>query len=305
MKKNRLGKSSIFVSEIGLGCMSLPDIESDAIQLVHQAIDKGVTFFDTADLYGQGQNELILGKAIKGKRPNVILSTKVGNQWTPGKEGWHWNPSKTYIKEAVTSSLQRLQTDYIDLYQLHGGTLEDPIDEIIEAFEELKDKGYIRAYGISSIRPNVIREYVRRSQIVSVMMQYSILDRRPEETILPLLYENDIHVIVRGPMAKGILSERTLQNPKTLPTEYLDYTAEELLRLVHSLSTYTDTNRTFGHLALRYPLAHPAVATVIPGASRIEQLLQNIAASDIPPLTDDELQKIRTWSKKSIYHTYR
>ena len=135
--------------------------------------------------------------------------------------GWSWDPSKSYIKEAVKQSLKRLGTDYIDLYQLHGGTIEDPIDETIEAFEELKAEGYIRYYGISSIRPNVIREYVKKSNIVSVMMQYSILDRRPEEEALPLLHEHGISVVTRGPLAKGLLSDKMLE--KVSQKGYQDY----------------------------------------------------------------------------------
>lgn len=106
------------------------------------------------------------------------------------------DPSKAYIKEAVKHSLRRLQTDYIDVYQLHGGTIDDPIDETIEAFEELQQEGVIRYYGISSMRPNVIREYVKRSRIVSVMMPYSLLDRRAEEWF-PLLKQHHISVIAR------------------------------------------------------------------------------------------------------------
>ncbi|MBW7462026.1 aldo/keto reductase, partial [Paenibacillus sepulcri] len=131
---------------------------------------------------------------------DVIVATKVGNRREPGKEGWSWDPSKAYIQAAVKESLRRLGTDYIDLYQLHGGTIGDPIGETIEAFEELKRDGLIRHYGISSIRPNVIREYVRRSGIVSVMNQYSMLDRRAEEEVLPLLAEHEIGLIARGPL---------------------------------------------------------------------------------------------------------
>ena len=116
---------------------------------------------DTADLYDFGTNEEIVGEAIKNRRQDLILATKGGNRFEKGKPGWDWDPSKAYIKEAVKQSLKRLQTDYIDLYQLHGGTIDDPIDETIEAFEELVEEGVIRYYGISSIRPNVIKEYAK------------------------------------------------------------------------------------------------------------------------------------------------
>ncbi|MEB3101544.1 aldo/keto reductase [Ferviditalea candida] len=302
MKKNRLGTSDLFVSEIGLGCMSLGTDAARAVSILHEALDKGIDFFDTSDLYDRGLNEEIIGKAFKGKRQKLILATKAGNRWEEGKSGWTWDPSKSYIKAALKLSLKRLQTDYIDLFQLHGGTLDDPIDETIEAFEELKSEGWIREYGISSIRPNVIREYVNRSNIVSVMSQYSILDRRPEEEILPLLHEHGISLIARGPVAKGILSQRFSEKADQ---GYQDYQPEELTELVQKLSPLTNETRSLAQLALRFPLSHPAVAAVIPGASSISQLEHNLAAGNLPPLTEDELDLIRRHSKANRYSAHR
>ncbi|MDQ3289799.1 MAG: aldo/keto reductase, partial [Bacteroidota bacterium] len=174
MQYKVLGKSDLQVSTISFGCMSLsPNNPAESIRLLKEAFANGITYFDTADLYDKGENEKIVGQAFRENRQQVIIATKVGNQWRPDGSGWDWNPRKDYILKAVEGSLQRLHTDYLDLYQLHGGTLDDPIDETIEAFELLKQQGKIRYYGISSIRPNVIREYVKRSNIVSVMMQYS------------------------------------------------------------------------------------------------------------------------------------
>ncbi|MFC7391483.1 aldo/keto reductase [Scopulibacillus cellulosilyticus] len=303
MKKNQLGTSDLYVSEIGYGTMSLPKDEKDAVYLVNKAIDKGVNFIDTADLYDFGRIEEVLGKALKGKRDQVILATKAGNHWEPGQEGWFWDPSKTYIKEAVKKSCQRLNTDYIDLFQLHGGTIEDPVDETIEAFEELVQEGIIRYYGISSIRPNVIREYVQKSSIVSVMMQYSILDRRPEEEILDFLKENNISVIARGPVGKGILSDNGLN--KISEKGYLDYTDEELKTLVAQLKEKTSSERSLSHTAIRYVLANPAVAVTIPGASSEEQLISNIQAAESPDLSDQEIQEIRELSKANQYLQHR
>src|SRR5687768_1382194 len=203
MKYRQLGRSNLEVSEIGLGCMSLPmHDEAACLQIIDRAIELGINFFDTADLYNKGENEIIVGRALKHKRKQMIIATKVGNQWRKDGSGWDWNPGKSYIIDSVEDSLRRLQTDYIDLYQLHGGTIDDPIDDTIEAFEILQQQGKIRYYGISSIRPNVIREYVSRSKIVSVMMQYSLLDRRPEETCLDLLKQNNIGVLTRGSIAQ-------------------------------------------------------------------------------------------------------
>src|SRR3954453_2808975 len=124
MKTRKLGSSDIFVSEMGLGCMSLGTDEQKAAEIISAALDEGITYFDTADLYDFGVNEAIVGKTLQSRRDKVILATKVGNRWNDSKDGWHWDASGTYIKSAIKDSLKRLGTDYIDLYQLHGGILE-------------------------------------------------------------------------------------------------------------------------------------------------------------------------------------
>lgn len=172
MKKRQIGLSNLFVSPIGLGCMSLHSTSKSSEYILENALELGVNYFDTADLYDFGKNEELLGRVLATKRTDIIIASKVGNEWNPSKTSWSWNPTKSYIKTAVKNSLKRIQTDYLDLCQLHGGTIDDPIDEIIEAFEELTNEGLIRYYGISSIRPNVIKEYVKKANIVSVMMQY-------------------------------------------------------------------------------------------------------------------------------------
>jgi aryl-alcohol dehydrogenase-like predicted oxidoreductase len=302
MKKNRLGKSDLYVSEIGLGCMSLGTDEAAARRIIDEALDLGINFFDTADLYDRGLNEEIVGRALEGRRSEVVLATKVGNRIIPGRDGWVWDPSKEYIMEAVKDSLRRLRTDYIDLYQLHGGTMEDPIDETIEAFERLKEQGWIRWYGISSIRPNVIREYVKRSNIVSVMNQYSILDRRAEEAVIPLLQEHGISIIARGPLAKGILTDR---GGHKAAGGFLDYAEEELHALRDQLQQIAESKRSLTHTALRYCMDQPAVGVTLAGASSVEQLRENAAASQAPPLTEEELGKIRSVSKANRYAEHR
>ena len=141
MEYRVLGTSSLKISAIGFGCMSLKQSEKENIQLLQQAVDRGINFFDTADLYDKGENEKVVGKALNQKRKQLVIATKVGNQWRKDGSGWDWNPRKEYILKAVEESLKRLQTDYIDLYQLHGGTIDDPMDETIEAFELLKSQG--------------------------------------------------------------------------------------------------------------------------------------------------------------------
>lgn len=298
MKYKQLGKSDLHVSEVSFGCMSLQGDEEESIKLLHQALDKGINFFDTADLYDKGQNETTVGKAFKGMRDEVILATKVGNQWRPDGSGWDWNPSKAYILQAVEESLKRLQTDYIDLYQLHGGTIEDPIDETIEAFEQLKEQGKIRHYGISSIRPNVIREYVRRSSITSVMLQYSLLDRRPEEEVLELLQQYDIGVLARGSVAQGLLAGKPAKS-------YLTYTLKEVQQAAAAIKVVAGNTRKSSETAVQFVLHHPAISSAVLGIRTDQQLEDALLAAQAAPLTDAEVQQLQAVLEAGKYEQHR
>ncbi|MBE7169838.1 MAG: aldo/keto reductase [Williamsia sp.] len=285
MEYLQLGTSDLRISRIGFGCMSLPKAAGEAERLIHQAIDRGINYFDTADLYDKGLNETHLGQALKQHRAEVVLATKVGNQWRPDGSGWDWNPRKDYILSSVEESLRRLQTDYIDLYQLHGGTLEDPIDETIEAFEILKQQGKIRWYGISSIRPSVIREWVSRSHMVSMMMQYSLLDRRPEETCLPLLQEHQIGVLARGSVASGLLVNKP-------PKAYLNYTPEQVQQAADAIRSVSTPQRNAAQTAIRFVLEQPAIAAAVVGIRTGEQLEEAVGAFDAPALNEKEKMRL-------------
>ncbi|KAA6451589.1 aldo/keto reductase [Bacillus swezeyi] len=305
MNKRTLGQSDLKVSEVGLGCMSLGTEKQHALSIVDEALELGINYLDTADLYDFGTNEEIVGEAIKSRRHEILLATKAGNRWEEGRPGWFWDPSKAYIKEAVKRSLKRLQTDYIDLYQLHGGTIEDNIDETVEAFEELKQEGVIRYYGISSIRPNVIKEYVKKSNIITVMMQYSLLDRRPEEW-LSSLEERGISVIARGPLAKGLLTERPVSqaNGKIKKSGYLSYSYDELVKTKADIEK-TAPDLTATETAMKYILSQPAVGAVIPGASKISQLRENIKSVSGRRLTEQEIKALRFYTKRDVYAAHR
>lgn len=273
MKKRELGKSGLFVSEIGLGCMSLPNDSKESNKIIDAAIDAGINFLDTADLYDGGKNEEIVGHALKGRRSKVILATKAGNKIKPDGNGWTWDSSKAHIIEAVKKSLLRLDTDYIDLYQLHGGTMEDNADETIDAFESLKKDGLIRQYGISSIRPNVIHRFLNNSSAVSVMMQYSILDRRPEEWF-PMIHDAGASVITRGTIAKGFLTVEGLARAEKT-NGFVEYNAEELL---HTIRVLNEQSGDLHATAIAFVLQQQTIASALIGARTTKQLVDSVLA---------------------------
>jgi aryl-alcohol dehydrogenase-like predicted oxidoreductase len=293
-----LGNSNLDISEIGFGCMSLGDNAAENISLVHSALDKGINFFDTADLYQHGHNEAQLGKALEGRRENAIIATKVGNQWKSDGTGFEWNPRKEYILKAVEESLTRLRTDYIDLYQLHGGTMEDPIDDVIAAFELLQQQGKIRYYGISSIRPNVIREYVKRSNIVSVMMQYSLLDRRPEESILPLLKAQHVGLLVRGAIAKGLLAGKPVE-------AYFSYNEEQITAAARAVASLSGKERSAAQTAMRFVLENPVVSSAVIGIRTLPQLEEAAGVSETPLLAAAGIQVLRNALDVNYYDQHR
>ncbi len=299
MEYNRLGKSDLLVSQISMGGMSLEIDKDVSTNIIHKAIDLGINFFDTADLYDKGKNEELFGFALAKKRSKVIIATKVGNEWDKDGTSWRWNPSKNYILKAVEESLKRLKTDYIDLYQLHGGTIEDPIDETIEAFEILKEQGKIRAYGISSIRPNVIRAYCEKSNITSVMLQYSLLDRRPEETCLDLLKSHNISVITRGTLSKGLLAGK---DAKT----YLGHTEKEVEMASNAIKIISHKNNQPTSLtASQYVLQSETVASAVIGFRTMEQLTNLVNGKKIPKLDVSDFQKLQNSVAVNKYENHR
>ncbi|MGE7544140.1 MULTISPECIES: aldo/keto reductase [Sporosarcina] len=288
MKKRKIGSSDLQVSELGLGCMSLPTDLKAAQSVLDAAIDNGINYFDTADLYDKGTNEELVGTILKERRKDLIIATKAGNKWTAGEEGWKWDPSKQHIMKAVKQSLQRLQLDYIDLYQLHGGTMEDNVEETIEAFKVLKKEGIIREYGISSIRPTVIQRFLAQGSAVSVMMQYSLLDRRPEE-YFPMIEQHGASVITRGTIAKGLLTDEGNARAEKM-NGFASYSETDLQKTVQALSEKTTDLHA---AAIAFALKQSAVASALIGARTPEQLQQTLNAYEtvIDPQLLDELTR--------------
>lgn len=298
MKKRKLGTSELFISEISLGGMSLSTDKEQAATIVDMALDAGINYMDTADLYDLGANEEIIGAALGKRRQEIILATKVGNRWTEGVEGWQWDASPSYIKQALHASLKRLGTDYIDVYQLHGGTIEDDWDGIIDTFEGLKKEGLIREYGISSIRPNVLQRFLPASSAKSVMMQYSALDRRPEEWF-DFIANEGASVVTRGTVAKGLLTNSWQQRLQRV-NGFNTYSSEELTTTLTNLaSQYNDLHA----LALAFNLKESAIASTVIGASSQEQLAQTLSAyENTAAITNFEAANTLTKNEQYVEH---
>lgn len=289
MLLNNLGKSGFKVSALGFGAMSLSGKDEEAdLKLIRIAYDEGVRYFDTADLYAKGENEVLLGKGIKAFRKEIILATKVGNVWNKTGDGWKWDVSKDYVNKAVDASLKRLQTDYLDLYQLHGGTIADNFDEVIDTFERLKESGKIRAYGLSSIRPNVFTYYAKAANISSNMMQYSLLDTRPEE-YLNFLTAHQVGVIARGVLGQGLLINK-------LAKEYIGQdvkTVETIQKRVESITHEYGVSSSA--VALAYVLRKAAVCSALVGTRTIGQFNTLIQAyQEMERLQDSVLDGLGT-----------
>ena len=298
MNYYQLGRSILRVSQIGFGCMSLDCTDSRAALILQRAVDLGINFFDTADIYQDGKNEEFIGKALHHKRKDIVLATKVGNVWRKDLSGLDWNPGKAHIIQAAEESLKRLRTDYIDLYQLHGGTIDDPVGETIEAFELLKSQGKILEYGISSIRPNVIRGYIKGSSMVAVMMQYSLLDRRPEEQCLDLLQSAGISVLARGGLAKGLLVDKA-------PAGFLQYGQDEVALVARALQLLSSPTRTVSQTAIQWIFQQAVVASVVVGIRTMEQLSEAAAAPSTPALLREEWNRLNCAVPINRYEQYR
>jgi aryl-alcohol dehydrogenase-like predicted oxidoreductase len=298
MNYRALGKSDLQISEISFGCMSLGDDHYENSNLLRHALDEGINYFDTADIYQKGFNETTIGRAFHDRRHNVIIATKVGNVWKADGSGLEWNPTRNHILKSADESLQRLRTNYIDVYQLHGGTIADPIDETIDAFETLKQQGKIRHYGISSIRPNVIREYVKRSGIVSVMMQYSLLDRRPEERCLDLLNEHSIGVLARGSLAGGLLAGKPSKS-------YLNYSEQEVEDAARVINQAAEGKKSSSEVAIKLVLSHPAITSAVAGIHTFVQLRDCLHIAEAPPLSEESRRLLQGAIKINAYAEHR
>lgn len=296
-------KDGLSLSSLSLGCMNLPlNDEIETERIIEYALSQNINYFDTADLYQFGDNEKVIGRILKRYRSryDFNIGTKVGNSFDMDKRiQTEWIPTKPYIKEAVKGSLKRLGTDVIDLYQLHGGTIEDNKEETISAFEELKSEGIIRSYGISSIRMNVIDYYKENSNINTLMMQFNPIDNRPLEIIDQL---NDITLIARGPLFKGVFSrnaEKVLE--QKFQNGFLTLKYEEMKEIVQNLK---EIDEDLSRLSYRFLTYHDAV--IVNGVSKLKQLEENVNSFNCcNPLSQGEYDKIYDGLKILKYEDHR
>ncbi|WP_459502966.1 aldo/keto reductase [Bacillus sp. C1] len=306
MQYRTLGKTSLTVSEIGFGAWAIggdewgPVHDNHSIAAIKKAIECGVNFIDTADVYGLGHSEKLVAQAIKEHRDDIVLSTKgglIGHHYEPNGEPVYNTAEK--VIAVFETSLLRLQTDYIDVYFCHiWWDKKEETEAFLRAFEILKRDGKVRAVGVSTHDLNYIKNFNIYDEIDVVQLDYSILNRAPEHDIFPYLQEKNLGAVIRGPLKMGILTGKFTKET-TFPDGDLrqDWPKEtwfqDDLRKVERLRALTNPKRTLGQLALHYVLSNPAVSVAIPGAKTDIQAQENAAASVRPLLLEEELAYIR------------
>lgn len=301
-----LGKTGIPVAAIGTGLWAAGGgdwggTDGDAILgAIDQSLDAGVNFFDTADVYGEGLSEELLGRAMKGRRDRFIVATKIG--WV-GYDGERNRSAYDTVDKLITgfeTSLRRLGTDYVDLLQSHIFYREPNTEVFLEGFERLQQAGKIRAYGVSTSDFPFLREFNANGGCATLQIDYSILNRTAESDILPYCREHDIGVIVRGALAMGILTGKFDAGSRFPPGDFRRNWHEHAdqyevflqdLEKVAALRPLTGEH-SMAQLALQFVLAHPAVSTVIPGARDAGQVRSNVLAGLFPPLSEADMRHI-------------
>jgi len=306
MNYRDFGKTGIKVSEIGFGCWAIggnkygqsygPTNDKESIEALNRALDLGLNFFDTADVYGRGHSEELLGKALKGKRDRVVLAAKAGADFYQGAGFQTFTGD--YIRFAIEKSLLRLKTDYIDVYQLHNPPLrllnrEDLYDPLIE----LKKEGKIRAWGVSIFTPVEGITAINVGKPDCLQVTYNIFSFRAEQQLFHKAFETGCAIIAREPLANGFLTGKYETHPqfgagdfrKNWPIEHIQARSEAARKL-----NFLDKaeQRSLGQAAIQYALADRAVSTAIVGMKTADQVEENLAAVDKPALTMAELKQI-------------
>ena len=312
MHYRKLGNTGITVSEIGFGAWAIGgradaggtpvgwggSTDDEALATIRRARELGVTFFDTADTYGFGRSESLLGIVLSRRRTEVVIATKAGV--SRGPDGRLIKDfSRAHIQHAVDGSLKRLRTDYIDLYQLHNPTLDElRRDDIHEAMDRLQESGKIRFWGVSITTPEEGIEIINRGWGYALQVLYNVLNQAPAKELFPLAKEKGYGIIARVPLASGLLSGKYRQdtrfgNDDVRQNFLTPKRLEEVIpRVDEAKSIIGGTARTLTEGALRFILANDAVSTAIPGMRNVRQVEMNVSADEvrIPQEIVDKLQ---------------
>lgn len=304
MNKRTLGQSGIEISSIGLGTNYVGGHnlyenvdENEGVRLVQQAIDLGVTHIDTADAYGFGRSEELVGKAIKGRRDEVVLATKGGIQF--GEHGTGPNNTAAYLRAALERSLKRLDVEVIDLYYIHRHDGETPAEESFGTLMEFKREGLIRAAGVSNYDLPNLQAAATSGPVDALQSQFNLLQREAESEVLPWCAQNNTSFIPWGGLAYGLLGGRYTRDFKLDEKDWRHRTGmfegdlfERNMNAVDGLKAIaSDCNSTPAHLALQWLISRPGVSSVIAGAKRADQVSDNVAA-DTVEVTSEQMASI-------------
>jgi aryl-alcohol dehydrogenase-like predicted oxidoreductase len=313
MQKRKLGKSNLEVSAIGLGCMGLsfgygpPVDKQEGISLIRAAVERGVTFFDSAEVYGPFTNEELVGEALAPFRDGVVIATKFG--WAPNPEdGGKWNALDSrpgHIKEAVEGSLKRLKTDVIDLYYQHRVDPNVPIEDVAGAVRDLIQQGKVKHFGLSEAGVQTIRRANAVLPVTALQSEYSLWWREPDEEILPALEELGIGFVPFSPLGKGFLTGKINEETQFDKTDFRNvvprFTPENRRAnqaLVNLVSKIAEAKKvTPAQIALAWILARKRWMVPIPGTTKLHRLEENIGAAAVE-LTPDDLRQIETATAK-------
>jgi aryl-alcohol dehydrogenase-like predicted oxidoreductase len=304
IEKRRLGRGGPEVSAIGLGCMGMSEFyvggsQQESIATIHHALDREVTFLDTADMYGWGANEELVGRAIAGRRNEVFLATKFGNVRGPKGEFLGVRGDPEYVRSACEASLKRLNVETIDLYYQHRVDTTVPIEDTVGAMARLKDEGKIRFLGLSEAAPRTIRAAYATSPITAVQTELSLWSRDAEADVLPTVRELGIGYVAYSPLGRGFLTGQ-FKSPDDFPEgDFRKYhprfqgeNFQKNLDLVGEVEAIAkEKGCTTAQLALAWVLAQGEDIVPIPGTKHVKYLDQNIGALDLE-LSDDDLERL-------------
>ena len=305
MKTRTLGSGSkLEVSALGLGCMGMSDFygpasEDEAIATIHQALDRGATFLDTADIYGPLTNEILVGRALRGRRDGVVLATKFGNVRSEDGKFLGINGRPDYVRQACDASLKRLGVDHIDLYYQHRVDRDTPIEETVGAMAELVRAGKVRHLGLSEASPATIRRAHATHPITALQTEYSLWTRDPEDEVLRTVRELGIGFVAYSPLGRGFLTGRFRTAADFAAGDYRTsnprMAAENLAKNVALADRVreiaAEKKVTAGQLALAWVLARGIDIVPIPGTTRRTHLDENLAAVDVR-LSEAELARL-------------